>query len=394
MWVLKSIVPAVLMALAIYAIDHSIRHDADSQPTLASTAMRVRPATCFECHSDIAKRYTTAPHNRTLRRGDDPDVIAAMAGKSVNLDGYIHGFVQRDGQLWATHSAMPIDRQVDWVFGSGHHAMTPVAIDADPDGHPRLTQFNASLLANGELGATPGLGVAVGDIDLTRKTPVLPPSHGITSDAADTRRCFGCHVSGLPQVDGRVDLGGVIPNIDCNRCHPGATTHALSGGVIGPTLDWAELTPLEAINRCGECHRRVDEFTPDELGPDALHLVRFSPVGMAMSRCFSESQVKHAATEGPQFARFDCVTCHDPHAPASTEAGHYNKTCFLCHDFGPATDHVIAIRDEPSALRQRTTGGCSAASADSSCISCHMPKKESGEGLYFTDHWIRVHKPK
>lgn len=387
---LPYIIAAVLVAVSLYWIDRWTRSDADSPSTLVSTATRVRPATCFECHSDIATKYAAAPHNSTLRRGDDAEVIAAMAGKSVTLDGYRHSFVERDGQLFAAHSAMPADRRVDWVFGSGHHAMTPVAVDVDPDGHPRLTQFNASLLADGELGATPGLGVAVGQRDPAQSTVSMPPTHGKISDPAETRRCFGCHVSGLPEIDGRVDLGNLVANIDCNRCHPGATAHAQSGGVAALTLDWANLTPLAAINRCGECHRRADEFTPDELGPDVLHLVRFAPVGMAMSPCFVNSQLGEAAIADPKFARFDCVTCHDPHSPASTDAAHYNKTCFSCHDFGKGGIADVQSQSHGSLHGQRMARGCTAAGADSSCVACHMPKKESGEGLFFTDHWIRT----
>ncbi|HBJ37642.1 MAG TPA: hypothetical protein DDZ51_23375 [Planctomycetaceae bacterium] len=389
---LQYIAAVFLVAMSIYGIDRWIRNDADSPSTLASTATRVRPSTCFECHNDIATKYAAAPHNSTLRRGDDPEVIAALAGKSAILNDHRHSFVERGGQLFAGHSAMPTDRRVDWVFGSGHHAMTPVAIDVDPDGHPRLTQFNASLLADGELGATPGLGVTVGQRDPAQTIAGLPPTHGKISDPAETRRCFGCHVSGLPQIDGRIDLNNLIANIDCNRCHPGATAHAQSGGVAGLTLDWANLTPLEAINRCGECHRRADEFTPDELGPDVLHLVRFAPVGMAMSRCFVRSQTTEMATSDPRFARFDCVTCHDPHAPASTNAAHYNKTCFACHDFGKGGKASVALQGPGPHPGQRMTSGCTAAGAESSCVSCHMPKKESGEGLFFTDHWIRVHR--
>jgi len=384
------IAAVIFVAVAVYWIDRSVRSDADSPSTLVSTSIRVRPEACYECHSEIAQSYAAAPHNKTLRRGDDPDVIAAMAGKSVILNGFEQGFVERDGRLWGTHSHMPIDRRVDWVFGSGHHAMTPVTLDVDPDGHPRLAQFNASVLADGELGATPGLGVAVGRLDPKTSIADLPPNHGITSDPAETRRCFGCHVSALPQINGRVDLEGAVPSIDCNRCHPGATAHAQSGGIDRLTLDWADLTPLESINRCGECHRRADEFTPDELGPDVLHLVRFSPVGMAMSSCFAKSQDPEMAPGDPRFARFDCVTCHDPHAPASTDAAHYNKTCFLCHRFGDSENHSPQLQQKSSLDDQRMTGGCTAATADSSCITCHMPKKESGEGLFFTDHWIRV----
>jgi hypothetical protein len=232
-------------------------------------------------------------------------------------------------------------------------------------------------------------------------------SHGEVSDAASTRRCFGCHVSGLPVSDGRIDLNAMIPNIDCTRCHPGAARHARSGGEVNVTLDWAELSPLESINRCGECHRRADEFTPDELRPEFTHLVRFSPVGMAMSPCFASTQVRPRDGVGPKgqipfrigshpqhplppstdyFPRFDCVTCHDPHAVASKDPKHYNTSCLACHDFA-ADAHSVGSDNR---IQKIKAGPCSVQPVDSSCISCHMPKVESGEGLFFTDHWIRV----
>lgn len=386
---LKCIGTASLVAISVYWLDLRVRNDNDSPATLLSTATKVQATTCYECHGDIAREYAVAPHNRTLRRGNDPDVIALMAGKTVMIDGDLQGFIQRDGQLWASHSALPMDRRVDWVFGSGHHALTPVGVDSDPDGHPRLTQFNASLLVTGDLGATPGLGVAVGKERGERSVDDLPPTHGKTSDPAETRRCFGCHASSLPQHDGRIDLNKMVANIDCNRCHPGAFAHAQSGGAVGLSLDWASLTPLEAINRCGECHRRADEFTPDELGPEQSHLVRFAPVGMAMSECFVRSQIDQDILDDTRFVRFDCVTCHDPHSPAGTEAADYNKSCFLCHDFGNGTAVMPSARKQDANIKRRMTGRCTVASASDSCVGCHMPKRESGDGLFFTDHWIR-----
>jgi formate-dependent nitrite reductase cytochrome c552 subunit len=29
-------------------------------------------------------------------------------------------------------------------------------------------------------------------------------------------------------------------------------------------------------------------------------------------------------------------------------------------------------------------------SAESGCVGCHMPRRDSGQGFLFTDHWIRV----
>lgn len=381
--------------IAVFAVDRMYRTASDAPPAIASAAGKIDKSTCAECHPGIVERFESAPHSRTLWRGDDPHIISALAGKSIDIAGQSIRFDHREDQLWVSNSQLPFERRVDWVFGSGQHAMTPVSIDVDPMGYPRLTQFNASLLSSGKLAATPGTELAASRTNHTdgrgnqppSETPL--PSHGITSDAADTRRCFGCHVSYLPQHNGRIELSQLVPNVDCTRCHPGAEQHAASGGDLALGVDWTSLTPLESINRCGECHRRADEFTPDELDPSFTHLIRFAPVGMAMSPCFRGSQLglsEGAADAKRRFPRFDCMTCHDPHQPAATDAEHYNVSCRTCH---VQTGHV-GDDAATAPASYRTTGSCTVQPQEASCIECHMPKVGSGDGLDFTDHWIRV----
>ena len=280
-----------LLATSVILIDRRFRHDRVVSPVLASPVGKVQTRTCAECHPGIAERFLEAPHSRTLRRGDDPQVLEAFADRSIELEGQRIHFDARGDKLWVSNSELPFDLRVDWVFGSGHHAMTPVAIDDDPGGNPRLTQFTASLMASGRLGPTPGSGLSVSPEGSGSPDGGQVPTHGITSDADDTRRCFGCHSGYLPETDGRIELGKMRPNLDCSRCHPSASLHAASGGEIRPALDWADLSPLQSINRCGECHRRADELTADEVTPDQTHLIRFAPVGMAMSPCFRRSQM-------------------------------------------------------------------------------------------------------
>ena len=133
------------------------------------------------------------------------------------------------------------------------------------------------------------------------------------------------------------------------------------------------MTPLESVNRCGECHRRADHLTPDELTPDNQLLIRFASVGLVQSACFLK-QSTLSADQLPQGTRprFDCVTCHDPHRPAESDSAFYVARCAACHN-------TAATK-------------CSQQPSDSNCLPCHMPKVEVQPPLRFTDHWIRIRK--
>ena len=131
---------------------------------------------------------------------------------------------------------------------------------------------------------------------------------------------------------------------------------------------------LESINRCGECHRRVDEFTTDELVPTNPLLIRFSPVGLALSRCFQETN-KDVADAGGK--RLDCVTCHDPHDPPIRETekliSYFRDKCLQCHE-----DQACG-----KPRRQRV------AANDNDCSKCHMPRGETNVS-HFALHDHRI----
>ncbi len=408
-WSVAAVVCGTAVA-AVAAVDRGYRSAEPVKPAIETSTAKLDQSSCRECHADIVEKFVGAPHASTLHRGDAAEMLEAFGGKSLELSGQRFEFVVEDGQLFLTNPPSRRRLSIDWVFGSGQHARTPVSIDSDPAGRPRLTQSHVSLLAAGRPGKTPGStlqAAASGEVPPSSMGIHAGLEMGMTSNANDTRRCFGCHVSYLPVNDGRIDLDHLVPNLNCMRCHPGAAEHAESGGDRLPDYDWSEFTPLQAINRCGECHRRVDEFTPDEVLPELTHLVRFAPVGMAMSRCFVESQLQTgepipavlrqrlavggSASSGKpdeatasHFPRFDCVTCHDPHSPATSEVTHYNRQCLQCHQGGDS------LASESSGGAHGLAASCTAAPMTSSCVECHMPKIGT-KGLKFTDHWIRVH---
>lgn len=371
-----SISSLIVLAGVLGWIDTS--RDASPPPIsrIASENSCVNVQKCAECHAGIVADFATAPHSNTLRPGTDEDILALFAGQSVQQGGRTFSFTMDGHDLWFGSDDLEYQRRVDWVFGSGRHALTPVSLD--PDG---ITQLSISYYADGEFRSTPGVSEnRLGFAQL-----------GAHESEADARRCFGCHVSRMSDDS----LSNMKVDLDCSRCHFGADEHARSGGDRSPQPSWHELTPLESVNRCGECHRRADERKPDEISTDETHLIRFAPVGLVTSRCF---EVANAPENAGIYPRLDCVTCHDPHLPSKTDPTYFEAICRSCHT--PSQTHATVTHGLDTPDPAATNGGasadrgnrfvaCSAEPPESACLSCHMPKTDFAPGLRFTDHWIR-----
>ena len=333
---------------------------------------------CAVCHPGVCQDIAAAPHNRTLREGNDPDVRARFAGRSFQQgkSGPTVSFEDRAGQLWMKSDSYPDAIRVDWMFGSGRHALTPVSLLVNPHGATELVEGSVSWFHGDLLGGTPGA-----NLSKARGMASLGTPH----DEATTQDCFGCHVTQLTMDQGRIRPEGLIRGVSCERCHPGGERHAESMEAGGPLLmeRWSELSPLESVNRCGECHRRADHLTSQELSPERPVLVRFASIGLAMSPCFLKQDTLKAAggnVPGGNVAngatRLDCLTCHDPHRSAEEPAEAFVQKCQQCHGTQPNQARV-----------------CSAPQSGTNCLPCHMPPVNVTDNLVLTDHWIRIRKP-
>jgi hypothetical protein len=112
---------------------------------------------------------------------------------------------------------------------------------------------------------------------------------------------------------------------------------------------------------CGDCHRHPAQAPPGEIRADNPRIARFQPVGLMQSACYTKSD-----------GALSCVNCHDPHSPASTDRASYAAACLACHKPGGQPICSVSPRRD--------------------CIDCHMPALDTGQGILFTDHWIRVRK--
>jgi hypothetical protein len=158
----------------------------------------------------------------------------------------------------------------------------------------------------------------------------------------------------------------MIPNISCERCHgPGrahveAARRGASPSALAMRLGSGHTSADELLRACAECHRVPEKTTPEAIRPDNPNIVRYQPVGLAQSACYTKSR-----------GALSCTTCHDPHARPTTNSTWYESVCLQCH--GPRAKAVSCPVSERSG-----------------CIDCHMPRREVRPGMSMADHWIRV----
>lgn len=368
-WLTWSI--GVVAACTVVVCAH---RDSPIEPAVTSSISNTsgsQASRCIACHAEIVEIVQSAPHWNALDPGSSKTSLDHFAGQTFiadegDGDETTYEFSERDGQLWCRSSKAEFDVQLHWVFGSGRLAQTPVALQRNARGEFEMIEHRVSWYPGGV-----GLGLTLGQNngsprDEAKRSRIALEYHGTAHDSATTLNCFACHSSKLdPRHLDRAM--GVSPGLACRRCHADADSHAdeqeglNSQGVrMG---SWSQLTQREAVNQCGECHRRADQTPHDEITTSAEHIVRFAPVGLVQSACF-------LATESSDSLRLDCMTCHDPHRAASRDVAFYSSKCRACHD-----------RDE--------IAQCSREPKSENCVSCHMKRRETQPHLIFTDHWIR-----
>lgn len=325
---------------------------------------------CAECHNDVVDRFQTAPHARTLFRANDPVIAAKFAGRSFTRPGtgVEYRYDQSEnGDLWLSTPAYSGKLRMGWVLGSGSHAQTPLIMVPEADGRTGAVEHSVSWYPSGTLDVTFGA-------DTATETSGLG-AIGRHWGPAEAANCLGCHSAEVPVHDGRLDEDHVIPNLDCARCHWNTAGHVKDMDAAGTTTieRLGSLPPLEAVERCGECHRRAEDFD-NAINHDNKSIVRFAPVGLIQSPCFIE-QADVKLGNG-QSGRLDCATCHDPHV-GSVRPDMIAVSCEKCHTGA-----------------SEAAAHCTSPMTDVDCLPCHMPKVSMNRELSFTDHWIRVRKSK
>jgi Cytochrome c554 and c-prime len=344
---------------------------------------------CAECHPAESASQSRSGHAATL-------IPAGRLEISRRLDGTTVADPELPEVRWSyRYSAgkLHIERQApsqvqkwvaDYAIGSGHHAVTYVSMinrKIPEILEHRLTYYRRDK-GKSELGMTPGHDVRPLPAGLTDHGGELPPRVA--------RECFRCHATQLAAGDDdqRFDEETMIPNVSCERCHGPGKAHVAAAQRHAPESELAlpfgpeRWTAETLLTMCGACHRRPSPAQAAQIRPDNPNLVRFQPVGISQSLCYQKSS-----------GAFSCVTCHDPHARASADRPSYDRVCLSCHSRpkdGNSHKLVAPLPSSPAVESARVPPAACPVSPQSRCVECHMPRVNAGQGILFSDHWIRI----
>lgn len=324
-----------------------------------SSAYLADSSKCGECHVGQYQHYLESGHARTFWSTRDfpfRNRFTDLIFDDQERNRTFHYRTTESGIDVAVPGLFDGDRfPLQFAFGSGDNAITLMTLTPDGTGEPVGIEHRVSWLSTMEQAdLTPGqLGLAVShDIEY----------FGRVVRGATLERCFDCHTTSCSiRGDELIDL---IPNVGCERCHPSSDSHAAAMDVAPATSAIGfEETPWRSsqqIQICAECHRGVNDIKASQIRRDNPKIVRYQPVGLVQSKCYTESQ------------RLLCSTCHDPHQHASKRTKReYELTCLTCHSSSPQATQ------------------CSV-SPDNDCVACHMPPVEIHPSVSFHDHWIRI----
>jgi hypothetical protein len=332
---------------------------------------------CAQCHPGEAALHSRSGHAMTLGPAGRRPLARRLDGTSVvdpDMPNVQWTYRFHDDALYVGRKVSNKLEEciAEYAFGSGHHATTFVSvIDADKSAilEHRLTHY----AHDDALGLTPGHDVKPPPPGLTPYGGVPPPR--------DALACFGCHATQLSALGNeRIDEATMIPNVSCERCHGPGRAHVAAALAGAPEAELSlpfgpdRWTASELLRFCGECHRHPAGPRPEEIRRGDPHLARFQPIGIFLSECYRQSA-----------GALSCVTCHDPHARASSHRDYYDQICLKCHSSSAGSPPQFAGRRRPAQVACRV-------SPREHCVECHMPRVDQGHNLLLSDHWIRVHE--
>ena len=268
-----------------------------------------------------------------------------------------------------------VEKQIDFVVGSGAHARTYLYRNTEGQFIEMPVSWHSEN--GGYWAMSPGYDDARQE-DFRRPVP---------------DECLFCH-NGYPS-------GTIAEGIDCQRCHgpggahiktvatAGATTERIRATIVNP----ARLGRDRQLDVCMQCHL---ETTSLRL-PNAIRRYGRDPFSYRPGESLNDYEIffDHAAGTGmdDRFevahqayrlrkstcflrSKMTCTTCHDPHQELRGKQAidHYVSVCLSCH-------RAVHASGRPE--------------GSSNCLDCHMWKRRAEDAVHvvMTDHFIQRRKP-
>ncbi|MFN3326926.1 MAG: multiheme c-type cytochrome [Bryobacteraceae bacterium] len=309
----------------------------------------VGPEACRECHSAQFRKQSASNHATALRPAAQTPLAEWLGSVPLReRSGVEFAYAPSDSGVMVTITKGKdrLEALIEWAFGSGVQAITPV-------GRFRGSYFEHRISWYTEPGHP---ARTIGHPGEPSRSPER--ALGQMQNLETITRCFGCHATAVK--DGP-DISAMLPGVTCERCHGPASDH-----VRGPSreniVSHSGRSAAASIQLCAECHRGPEgsKLSPQPERDDPVS-IRFQPVGLLASKCYKASET------------LSCVTCHDPHENLVRDSSHYVARCLSCH------------------AESTRTGSRCGREQNRDCLPCHMQRSSPLPFLTFTDHRIRVY---
>jgi hypothetical protein len=322
---------------------------------LQLTASGATP-TCNLCHAKETVAFPGSQMTRAISRASDSAFLRDHADLTFRAGKYTWSIRTRAGiSTYAVSDGQRVlSAPVTWAFGAGVVAQTYIA-EREGNLYELPVSFYPSIAK---------VDWTLGHDALPRAT--IEEAFGRKIDAAEARRCFGCHSTGAVWKSGSEPVS-LVPGVQCGQCHQHSEEHGASSG-RGTASPMQRLSTLDSEQLgavCARCHPSWEETTAK--GPHSVLNVRVQLYRLTNSRCYDSDD-----------RRISCTACHNPHEALVTDISHYDAKCRQCHG-------ESANDGTRTAKRCRVSG--------TECVKCHMPKIEIPTLHYsFTDHQIRIQR--
>ena len=370
---------------------------------------------CAECHTSEYAAWAVSTHGRAGGEADAETIIVPFDGRPIDfLDGSVvprvndaggYEFVVRqDGFEEYAYS-------VDGVVGGGHMlgGGTQGFVTRGADGTVRFLPYDYSRQADAwfcNTGSRLDDGWVIIRSDMAMSDCGDFPPVRVLGTIARFANCQSCHGS---QIQAGLEAGlGVETDwetlaVNCETCHGPARDHVdwarsgAGGSDIG--LESRVVDDLDrSLEVCFQCHALKDVVQEDYLTGESFedHYALKLPI-LGDDPYLADGRVRTFAYQGTHLSSscyidgaMSCVSCHEPHGQGYWDVN--RKPLASEVDDGQCTSCHGAKLEDPEAHTGHP------ASAEVTCVACHMPylqHPEVGDEIPFarSDHTIPLPRP-
>ncbi len=252
---------------------------------------------CRVCHVRESTAHAASAHAGALQPVLRSRFYQSLPNRPIGeaRDGFLFTYVRQGESLQVTaeRGGEIASALIQWIFGAGRRAETPVALRGPVFLEHRISYYSVGNRFDLTMGHSAGISRSA-EQALGR---VQPP--GVIE------QCFGCHSTGGMPSEKSFQAG-----VQCESCHSGALDHS---NHHGPVQNPGRLKPKALVAFCASCHRSQPEGNPDD-----LINVRYQVARLSRSKCFLSGKLS-------------CLTCHDAHADVQKAPANYRSRCLECH---------------------------------------------------------------